>query len=204
MIIYLHGFNSSPLSEKARQLAAYCGRAGETCVVPQLPHHPAQAVRMAEELMQSAGSNVTLVGSSMGGYYATWLCERNRGARAALINPAVKLAGKLADCVGREQKNYHNGETYLFTEDHLRALAALEVAAVEAPQRYLLMVQTGDELLDYREAAAYYAGCESIVEEGGDHSFQHFDRHLPRIIDFHRRAADGKTAPAEQAGGVRT
>ncbi len=205
----MHGFNSSPLSGKARVFAGFCASEGVACAVPQLAHRPAEAIATTERLIRAGGVR-TVIGSSMGGYYATYLCEKvfaggdgsegggdgdgNGGLRAVLINPAVKLAEKLAGEVGKTQKNYHNGEEYLFTETHLAEFAALETPAPTCPQRYLLLAQTGDEVLDYREAAAFYRGAEQVIEEGGDHSFVGFESQLRRILDFHLRGG------AETAG----
>lgn len=202
MIIYLHGFNSSPMSEKATAFAISCAAEGVECIVPQLHHRPAKAIAQVRQLLdekakgaaenaENAAGHLTVVGSSMGGFYAAHLCEHYAGLRAVLINPAVKLAAKLAGEVGKMQKNYHNGEEYLFTREHLEEFAALGAPKLQHPEQCLLMVQTGDEVLDYREAVEYYDGAAQVVEEGGDHSFVGFAKHIPRILAFHRRAETG-------------
>ena len=183
MIIYLHGFNSSPLSGKAVLLAEYCASRGVSCVAPQLHTRPARAAAQIAELLKTDGAYL-LVGSSMGGYYATWFCENYPNARAVLINPAARLADKLAGCVGQEQKNYHTGETYMFGAQHLEEFRAMDIKKITAPEKYLLLAQTGDEVLDYGEAVRFYAGARQIVEEGGNHSFEEFARHLPAIVEF--------------------
>ena len=183
MIIYLHGLNSSPLSSKGVMLAEYCATHKINCAVPQLPHYPAQAVALINEMLPQEGKH-TLVGSSMGGYYAAWFCERRDNVRAVLVNPAVRLADKLESFVGQEQQMYHSSETYLFTQKHLDELRALEIPRITHPQKYLLLAQTGDEVLDYQEAADYFVGGRQIIEEGGDHSFIGFARHLPLIADW--------------------
>jgi hypothetical protein len=126
------------------------------------------------------------VGSSLGGFYATYLAEKH-GARAVLINPAVEPHVGLRAYLG-PQKNLHTGEPYSLTEAHLREWERLYVPQV-TPGRYLLLVETGDEVLDYRQALARYAGAEQVVVQGGDHSLQSFPQHLPRIIEFCRAAA---------------
>ena len=188
MIIYLHGLNSSPLSSKAVLLAEYCAQRDIACIVPQLHHRPAQAIAQIESLLQK--SPQVLVGSSMGGYYATWCCEHYAYAKAVLINPALKLADKIADYVGQTQQLYHTDESYVFTEEHLAEFRAVEVAAIVDPSKYMLMAQKGDELLDYREAVNFYAGAKQIIEEGGDHMFVGFERHLSAIVDFAGDAAN--------------
>lgn len=181
MIVYLHGFNSSPQSHKAQVLARYMtqrGRAGEFAC-PALPALAHDAVREAERVI--AGKSVCFVGSSLGGFYATHLAEKH-GARAVLINPAIDPHVGLRAYLG-PQRNLHTGETYELTEAHLAQWQALYCRRV-TPQRYLLIVETGDEVLDYRKAVRRYAGAEQIVVKGGDHSLQSFPEHLPRILEF--------------------
>jgi len=185
VIIYLHGFNSSPQSHKAQVLGRYMaerGRAHEYAC-PALPPLAGEAVR-AIEMLVSAG--VCLVGSSFGGFYATYLAEKH-DLRAVLINPAIEPHVGLRAYLG-PQKNLHTGQPYELTEAHLREWEKLYAPRI-TPQRYLLLVETGDEVLDYRQAVARYAGAEQVVVEGGDHSLKSFPRHLPRILEFCRAAA---------------
>jgi predicted esterase YcpF (UPF0227 family) len=181
-ILYLHGFRSSPQSWKSRLL-------GETLAVrgladrfhcPALSHDPALAIAQAESVLAAHGS-CTLIGSSLGGYYATWLAEKH-GLPAVLINPAVVAPLSLEAYVG-PQTNLHSGETFEFTHDHIAMLRALEVPAI-SPARYWLLVEEGDEVLDYREAVRRYAGCRQTVLPGGDHSFTRFPDFVPQIIEF--------------------
>ncbi|MBF2735119.1 MAG: esterase [Betaproteobacteria bacterium AqS2] len=188
MILYLHGFNSSSASGKAQATVAAAQEAGVECVAPDLPHRPAAALRLCAEIC--AGKKVLAVGSSLGGYYATVLVERGLARRGVLINPAVAVAAKLRGEIGKTQRNYTNDEVYEYTAEHDRELAEVEVAAVADASRYLLLAQKGDELLDYREAAAYYAGAEQVIEEGGDHSFIGYERHLPRLLELARLVED--------------
>ena len=184
MVIYIHGFNSSAQSFKAglvRSRMAELGRSTEFAC-PDLPHRPAQALVLLARLVESAGpERCALMGSSLGGYYATWLSERYR-LRAVLVNPAIRPYELLKDAVGM-QTNLYTGAPYEFTAAHLAELRALEIESV-SPRRYLLIVRTGDEVLDYREAVAKYRGSEMIVEEGGDHGFADFDRYVDRALAF--------------------
>lgn len=182
MLIYLHGFNSSPASFKANLLKRKLesvGRGAEFSA-PALPHHPSAAIQVLEaEVAKHPGA--VLVGSSLGGYYATWLAEKHE-LKAVVVNPAVRPYELLRSLLGVQQ-NLHTGEQYEFTAEHLQELAALEVARV-TPERYLLMVRTGDELLDYREAVAKYRGCRQLVLEGGDHAFSDFEKYLDVVLEF--------------------
>ena len=184
MIVYLHGFNSSPASHKAQVLKKFLeGRGlGHRYACPALPDTPAEAIRAIERRIEGlAARDVTFVGSSLGGYYATYLAEE-RNCRAVLINPAVTPHVGLAAYLGA-QKNLHTGEPYELTRAHLEGWRRLLVERVD-PERYLLLLETGDELLDWRVAARKYEGARMVVRDGGDHTLQSFPEHLERILAF--------------------
>ena len=182
-LLYLHGFNSASSSHKAQVLQGAMTRLnrGAQFFAPDLPHRPAQAIALLETLIEKLPQTSTLVGSSLGGYYATYLSERH-GLKAVLINPAVAPYRLLAPLLGPQQ-NYYTGETYEFTPQHLAELTALEMAVLH-PQHYFLLVQTGDEVLDYRDAVARYAGAKQSVIPCGDHGFQQFENYLNDILAF--------------------
>ncbi len=182
-ILYLHGFCSSPASWKARLLGdcMVARGLGDRFSCPVLPPAPLAAIASAEAVLAGAAGETTLVGSSLGGYYASWLAEKH-DLRAVLINPAVMAPELLGGLVGRHS-NFHSGESFDFTDEHVAELRLLEAPQVSA-QHYLLLVETGDEVLDYRQPLARYAGSRQIVIEGGDHSFLSFPRLLPQIIEF--------------------
>lgn len=189
MLIYIHGFNSSAQSGKAREMAAWMGGRGlaEAFVCPDLPHRPAQAIALLEDLIRasrraSPASRPKLVGSSLGGFYATWLAERH-DLKAVLVNPCVACHAKLAEYLGQPQKNWHSGEAYLFGAEHLAELQSLALTP-RRKDNYFLLVEKGDEVLDYREAVAFYAGSRQEVLEGGDHGFTRFAEFLPSILEF--------------------
>jgi len=182
-ILYLHGFCSSPASWKARLLGTFLAERGLAgrFICPVLPPVPLAAIATAEAALAGGTGETTLVGSSLGGYYASWLAEKH-DLRAVLINPAVMAPDLLGGLVGRHS-NFHSGESFDFTEEHVAQLRLLEAPRVMA-ERYLLLVETGDEVLDYRQALARYAGSQQIVIAGGDHSFLSFPRLLPQLIEF--------------------
>ena len=191
MLIYLHGFNSSPLSAKAQLLARRmreCGLAAQFAC-PQLPHRPLQAITVIEQEVARhiAAEPITFVGSSLGGFYATWLAEKY-DAKAVLINPAISPHVGLRAFTGTQQ-NLYSGERYEITEAHFREWEQLVVSRI-MPQRYLLLVETGDEVLDYRESLQRYRGCHQVVVEGGDHTLKSFPEHIPRILAFAGLGAD--------------
>ena len=182
-ILYIHGLNSSPLSQKASQLSAALERIGmaDRLRVPALHHHPRQALVQLEEALTELGRPL-LVGSSLGGYYATHLAERH-GLKALLINPAVTPHRRFDGYLG-PQTNLYSGEVWDLTEDHVVALGELEVPPPQDTERYQVWLQTGDETLDYRDAEAFYRGCALRIQAGGDHGFQGFAERLPALLAF--------------------
>lgn len=184
MLIYVHGFNSSALSYKAGLLREHMAKLdlANHYACPELSHRPAQAMTQLEALLVPHDPRgVTLVGSSLGGFYATSLVERF-GVRAILVNPAVRPYELLATYLG-PQKNLYTGEAYDLTPQHIEELRALEVEVI-TPSRYLLITATGDEVLDYRAGVERYAGCEQIIIPGSDHGMGDFAVHLDRVISF--------------------
>lgn len=182
MLVYLHGFNSSPQSHKAQVMQRFMAERGlaQEYACPALPPLAGDALRAVEPLL---ARKPCVIGSSLGGYYATYLAEKH-DLRAVLINPAIDPHVGLRAYLG-PQTNLHTGEPYELTEAHLREWQALYVSHI-SPQRYLLIVETGDEVLDYRRAVARYAGAQHVVVRGGDHSLQSFPQHLARILEFSR------------------
>lgn len=185
MLVYLHGFNSSPSSHKAALLGRYLGERGlgDRYACPALPPRADEALARIEPLL---GPGACLIGSSLGGYYATWLAEKH-DLKAVLINPAIDPHVGLRAYLGVQQ-NLYTGERYELTEAHLREWQAIYAPRL-TPSRYLLLVETGDEVLDYRKALERYAGCAQVVVQGGDHSLQSFPQHLPRLLRFAGLAA---------------
>ncbi|MDR2508317.1 MAG: alpha/beta fold hydrolase [Candidatus Accumulibacter sp.] len=185
-ILYLHGFSSSPDSWKASLLAEAMEARGLSgrFFRPRLSHIPDEALAAAENVIREskgAGCSLTLVGSSLGGFYATVLAERH-GLRAVLINPVVSALTPLERYLGK-QANLQTGEPFELTRDHLRQLEAMEIGAI-SPERYLLFVETGDETLNYREAMFRYVNARQYVMEGGDHGFTRFPEIVPLLFDF--------------------
>jgi hypothetical protein len=183
-IVYLHGFNSSPGSIKARQLLRALSALHNPpgIHVPALPHSPADAMAKLDALCVVLPGDATLVGSSLGGYYATCLAQKH-GCRAVLINPAVRPYEDLSACLG-PNRNLYTGESYDLTPAHVEELRAMDVQRITRPERYWLLVQTGDEVLDYRQAVARYVGAKQSVIAGGDHGFQGFESYIPDILRF--------------------
>lgn len=182
-VVYLHGLGSSPAAWKALLLGAAMAERGRRGALhcPALSHVPTEAVASAEAVIARLKGPVTLVGSSLGGFYATYLAEKH-DLRAVLVNPAVLEPLDPGKWVGTHS-SWHEGTSFELTGEHVGQLRGYEVAAV-TPERYLLMVETGDQVLDCRHALARYAGCRRIVVRGGEHRFASFPEHLPQVLAF--------------------
>jgi predicted esterase YcpF (UPF0227 family) len=202
MILYLHGFRSSPSSFKARMLADEMARRGLSADwrCPQLPPSPREAVDLAMSLAteqlaeltrrgQPSPRALTVIGSSLGGYYATWLAER-LGCKAVLLNPAVHAPRDLGTQVG-QQSMYHSGAPFEFRAEYVQELASIRVERPTDPARYFLIAATGDEVLDWREMRDWYAGCRQRIVEGSDHGLSDFAVWMPEVLAF---ASDAPSA----------
>lgn len=195
-LLYLHGFRSSPRSFKARVVADAMARAGQQdrLICPQLPASPAQAVELALTLArQHAPHELVIVGSSLGGFYATWLAEQ-LGVRAVLLNPSVDPTRNLAHHIG-VTSHWHSDEPFEFRPEYIDELKALRVARITRPERYFLIAASGDEVLDYREMVAHYAGARQHVIDGSDHAISEFDQYVEQVLAF-------CGIPAGQAGAA--
>jgi predicted esterase YcpF (UPF0227 family) len=186
-LVYLHGFNSAPQSTKGQMLARAAAALTHPPLfhLPQLFHGPAQAMREVSEWIDReapAPSDLTVIGSSLGGFYATHLAEKY-GARAVVINPAIRPYEDLRPYVGR-QRNVYTGEEYDVTPAHFAELAALAVEHITKPERYFLLARTGDELLDWRKAVDFYSGAYQYVAGGGDHGWTDFGAEVGSVLRF--------------------
>ena len=185
VLVYLHGFNSSPKSQKVSELRSLLPAIAPNVelVVPELGFDPRQALERAEAAVSSAGDRpIGLIGSSMGGFYASVVSARF-GIRAALVNPAAWPYQLLKGHLG-PQYNPYTGEHYELTTRHMAVLEAMEPGGQVDAQNLYLLVQTGDETLDYREILAKHPGAMSWIQPGGDHRFQRFERVVPSILAF--------------------
>jgi predicted esterase YcpF (UPF0227 family) len=185
MIVYLHGFRSSPASFKTRLLAeqmAQLGRADEY-VCPHLPASPKAAIALVQDLIKDVpAEQLTLIGSSLGGYYATWLAEQT-GCRAVLLNPAVKPPRDLESYVGVSTE-YHSGAPFEFKHEYIAELLDLAVEQVTHPDRYFLVAATGDEVLDWQEMLAHYPLARNRIIQGSDHGMSDFARYRDEVLAF--------------------
>ncbi|MDV6252550.1 esterase YqiA [Vibrio sp. EA2] len=186
LLLYIHGFNSSPLSMKANLMREYCQqhRPDIKVIIPQLPCFPQLAAQLLLEIVEQYQNDyrIGLVGSSLGGFMSTWL-NSQFGFKAVVVNPAVKPYELLVDYLG-EQTNPYTNETYTLETCHIDELKALDVQSIASPDSFWLLQQTEDEVLDYRQAVNKFAKSKQTVEQGGDHSFVGFERYPAKIIEF--------------------
>ncbi len=203
-LIYLHGFRSSSRSKKAGDLAAALlhVHADWELITPDLSPDPAVAMAQIGAITARCGDpaqNITLIGSSLGGFYAHVVAE-TLACRAVLLNPSLHPDLTLAAHVGT-QTNWHSDEQFLFSADHLEILRSLqpqkkpqvnnEQGATDAADlpvianaRYLIVVEMGDELLNHNETLAAFPTCQSIVIDGGNHDLLSFPKHLGAVLRF--------------------
>ena len=185
MILYLHGFRSSPKSMKARVISERMAGLGlsDQLACPQLPASPKLAMELALSLIEGVpAEELSIVGSSLGGYYATWLAERI-GCRAVLLNPAIVPLQDLDKHVGVTTQ-FHSDEPFEFKRDYIDELRALAVDTITRPERYFLIAATGDEVLDYRDMVKHYAGARQHVIDGSDHGISEFPDYVDEVLAF--------------------
>ncbi|MGI9278464.1 MAG: YqiA/YcfP family alpha/beta fold hydrolase [Endozoicomonas sp.] len=193
LLIYLHGFNSAPASVKAQQTLQYLdhNRIDMESWVPALPNSPSAVKQL---LIERLGNETTcrpiyIIGSSLGGYIGTWLKAQinwlypEYTTRLVLINPAVQPYELFSEYLGT-QVNEHTGEKWQLTTAHVDQLRTLETHDIQRPEDILLLAQTGDEVLNYKKAVEKYQGSKMIIQEGGNHAFQFFDKALPMVFQF--------------------
>lgn len=199
MILYLHGFRSSPKSFKARVVGKrmeQLGRAAEL-ICPQLPASPTAAIALIHTLIDRYPPHeLAVIGSSLGGYYATWLAEKI-GCRAVLLNPAIAPLKDLDAHVGVTTA-YHSSEPFEFKREYIDQLRALAVAKITRPERYFLIAASGDEVLDYRDMVGHYAGARQHVIDGSDHAISEFPAYVDEVLAFCLEAKAPQRAAAQR------
>jgi predicted esterase YcpF (UPF0227 family) len=184
--VYLHGFRSSPQSTKAQQMARVMAAQFShiTWWCPQLPPSPqAAAALIAQGTLDWPSDHMAVVGSSLGGFYATWLAAQ-RDCKAVLLNPAIDPARDLAKYIGEQTAWHDPAERFFFAPEFVDELRALEVGPLPHPAHVWALIAKGDEVLDWREMTARYPGATQVVLEGGDHALSDFETYLPQVLEF--------------------
>ena len=185
-LIYLHGFRSSPQSFKAQRVATLLAKRHPGLIFwcPQLPPSPHAAMALVQQHIANwPHDHMGVIGSSLGGFYATWVAEQT-GCRAVLLNPAVAPARDLQKHIGQQTAWHNPEESFFFEAAFVDELQALTCTGLTHPERYWAVIAKGDEVLDWREMVARYPGAALQLLEGGDHALSDFDQHLPAILAF--------------------
>lgn len=185
-LLYLHGFRSSPQSAKARTMAHYVQtqHPNVTWLCPQLPPSPKEAMELVTQAVRDwPSAQMAVVGSSLGGYYATWVAHHKQ-CKAVLLNPAVWPDQSLEQYIG-QQTSWHNPEeAFYFQRAYIQELRDLALHEHPAPAAQLGIFAKGDEVLDWRQMVARYPQAEQVILEGGDHAISDFESHISRVLDF--------------------
>ena len=188
LLVYLHGFRSSPRSSKAVKtgLAVKALSSKENTIewyCPQLHASPKQSMDMVTNYIDQSGADkIVIIGSSLGGFYTNYLAEKY-ACKAIVLNPAVRAARELAPHVGM-LTSYDSDEPFDFRSEYIDELKLLQVEKITSPDRYFLIAAKGDELLDWREMVEFYGGSHQLVLEGSDHGIADYDNHLPKVMEF--------------------
>jgi predicted esterase YcpF (UPF0227 family) len=188
LLVYLHGFRSSPRSSKAvmtREAIESLSSAKDPIewYCPQLLASPKASMDMVTEYIdQSTADRIVVIGSSLGGFYTNYLAEKY-ACKAIALNPAVRAARELAPHVGM-MTAYDSDEPFDFRPEYIDELKALQVDKITDPSRYFLIAAKGDELLDWREMVDFYPGAKHLVLEGSDHGIADYADHLPEVLKF--------------------
>lgn len=201
-LLYLHGFLSSPASNKARLTAAAVAQRhpGVRWQCPMLAASPRQAMDEVLHIIDGwPRASMAIVGSSLGGFYATWLAER-LGCKAALLNPAVRPARDLAPHVGK-QTLWHDPNVHFVLEPHyIDELRALELAAITRPERYFAVIAKGDEVLDWHEMHSHFRGATIKLLPASDHALSDYAQHLGDVLAFLQLVGGEESSQAEKPG----
>lgn len=178
-ILFIHGFSSCGLGDKSKALISYFGQ--QNVIAPDLSHQPSVAIAQLEKLLQTHTINL-IVGASLGGFYATWL-KRKIDIPAVLVNPAIKPYASPNTFIG-DHSRWCDGETFYFGQDDIDALATMHRETLMPNERYLVLLQTDDDVIDYRGSATYYHDKDVVIEQGGDHRFSNFSDYLSKIATW--------------------
>lgn len=183
MVIYIHGFGGSGHGSKAKIFREYFKSIGEDFIAPSLSYVPQLAIETLYELIHSYNEEVYLIGSSLGGFYSTYLSQLPEVKKVLLINPATKPTETLSRAIG-DAPNFYDGSSFSWNEQHLTMLEQFECKNIENISCFMVLLQKGDELLNYKDAQGKYKGTKLIVEDNGSHSFSGIERHFEDIQKF--------------------
>ena len=189
LIVYLHGFRSSPNSSKAQLTGeAIASLVKDSQAIewycPQLPPSPQAAMTMVKQkIAETKAKDLCIIGSSLGGFYATYLAEQYPHAKAIMLNPAVRAARELAPYVG-QLTAYDSDEPFDWRAEYVEQLKEQQVEEITNAERYFLLAAKGDELLDWHEMVEHYPGAKHLIIEGSDHGITEYPQYLDQVVGF--------------------
>ena len=189
LIVYLHGFRSSPNSSKAQLTGeAIASLVKDSQAIkwycPQLPPSPQAAMTMVKQkIAETKAKDLCIIGSSLGGFYATYLAEQYPHAKAIMLNPAVRAARELAPYVG-QLTTYDSDEPFDWRAEYVEQLKEQQVEEITNAERYFLLAAKGDELLDWHEMVEHYPGAKHLIIEGSDHGITEYPQYLDQVVGF--------------------
>jgi len=181
MIIYIHGFGSSGEGIKAILFREYFKSKDQGFIAPSLSYVPELAIKTLEELIESYNGKASLIGSSLGGFYSVYLAKKY-DLKAVLINPSIFPYETLQKVLGITP-NFYDNSCFEYKETHLKMLRQY-MTDTNNDKNFMLLLQRGDESLDYTHALKKFPNSYQIVEDGVSHSFENIERHFEKIYDF--------------------
>lgn len=183
-LLYLHGFNSSPESTKAKIFSKFLSKNIKAKVlIPNLPNSPKDTIELLSNIVEKENSKISIIGSSMGGLYSSFISEKYK-IKSVVINPVVPNHLKKMESIIGEHINFHTKEKNFFSRSDYNELFACSISKLTNPLNHLCLVQLGDEVLDHTLTLEYFKNSFALIESGGNHQFDSFERYLPLILDF--------------------
>ena len=183
-ILYFHGFKSSSDSTKAKDLHKFISRRTRNTILitPNIHDNFHDAHDQIINLIESNQPNVFFMGSSLGGYYASFFSQKYN-KKAVLINPAIPPLKDLAMHLGKN-KNYSNGNKFIITKNDIDYIRSLSYKKILKPKNLMILLESGDEILNYNDTSSYFSGSHIDILYGGDHSYSSFKEKFNKIQDF--------------------
>ena len=183
-ILYFHGFKSSSKSSKAQSLKNFIAKNTKNTkiIIPDLDDNFQNAHNQIEELIRLSGSNIIFMGSSLGGYYASYFSQKLK-KKAVLINPAVHPLKDFEVHLG-ENENYSSGNKFNISSKEISFVRTLSYKKLLTPNDLLILLESGDEILKYNKSASYFSGAYIDIAFGGNHSYSSFKSKFHKIQKF--------------------
>ena len=183
-ILYFHGFASSSNSNKAKVLKKYISKNYKNAeiIIPDLDNNFKMAVSQIHKLIKSAKHPIVFIGSSLGGYYASYFSTKLK-TKSVLINPAIPPLRDFEMYLG-ENENYSTGEKFIITPEDIRYIRKISYKKYANAENTYVLLESDDEVLNYKETAKYFSGSYLDIIYGGSHSYESLDEKLKKIVDF--------------------